>query len=103
MNERDKLYLMRSIRFSKQKSAFQSFKTKDVSNFKLAFDLASYIIYLMSRQDNATFDKCLENYLRPPYETSSLLHASRAVYFSLLYKSEIIIKQVRLISPQLPS
>ena len=45
---------MRSIRFSKQKS-FHSFKTNDVSNFKLAFDLASYIIYLMSRQDNATF------------------------------------------------
>ena len=45
---------MRSIRFSKQKS-FHSFKTNDVSNFKLAFDLASYIIYLISRQDNATF------------------------------------------------
>ena len=45
---------MRSIRFSKQKS-FHSFKTKGVSNFKTAFDLALYIVYRMSRQDNATF------------------------------------------------
>ena len=53
MNKRDKLYLMRSIRFSKQKSC-HSFKTKGVSNFKTAFDLASYFVYWMSRQDNAT-------------------------------------------------
>ena len=45
---------MRSISFSKQKS-FRSFKTKGVSNFKTAFDLASYIVYRMSCQDNATF------------------------------------------------
>ena len=47
---------MRSIRFSKQKS-FHSFKTKGVSNFKTAFNLALYnlIVYWMSRQDNATF------------------------------------------------
>ena len=38
INERDKLYLMRSIRFSKQKS-FHSFKTKGVSNFKTALTL----------------------------------------------------------------
>ena len=52
--ERDKLYLIRSIRFSKQKS-FHSFKTKGVSDFKTAFDLALHIVYRMSRQDNATF------------------------------------------------
>ena len=46
--------MMRSIRFSKQKS-FHSFKTKGVRNFKTAFDLALYILYRMSRQDNATF------------------------------------------------
>ena len=45
---------MRSIRFSKQKS-FHSFKTKGVSNFKTAFDLALYIVYRMSHQDNTTF------------------------------------------------
>ena len=45
---------MRSIRLSKQKS-FHSFKTKGVSNFKTAFDLTSYTVYRMSRQDNATF------------------------------------------------
>ena len=45
---------MRSVRFSKQKS-FHSFKTKGVSNFKTAFDLALYIVYRMSGQDNATF------------------------------------------------
>ena len=54
INERGKLYLMRSIRLSKQKS-FHSFKTKGVSNFKTAFDLASYFVYWMSCQDNATF------------------------------------------------
>ena len=46
--------MMRSIRFSKQKS-FHSFKTKGVRKFKTAFDLALYILYRMSRQDNATF------------------------------------------------
>ena len=45
---------MRSIRSSKQKS-FHSFKTQGVSNFKTAFDLALYIGYRISRQDNATF------------------------------------------------
>ena len=45
---------MRSIRFSEQKS-FHSLKTKGVSNFKTAFDLASYTVYWMSHQDNATF------------------------------------------------
>ena len=47
---------MRSIRFSKQKY-FHSLKTKGVSNFKTAFNLASYTVYWMSRQDNATFRK----------------------------------------------
>ena len=74
---------MGSKRFSKQKS-FHSFKTKGVNNFKIAFDLASYTVYRMSRQDNAPFveqslstevvsyfylpscfDKCPENYSKP--------------------------------------
>ena len=42
---------MLSIRFSKQKS-FHSFKTKGVSNFRTAFDLASYNVHRMSRQDS---------------------------------------------------
>ena len=99
INERDKLYLMRSIRFSKQKS-FHSSKTKGVSDFKTAFDLASYFVHRMSCQDNATFVEqsqelsatliylnFLTNVLKiikTTCETSLLLHALHDVYLSML-------------------
>ncbi len=104
--ERDKLYLRSSIRFSKQTSftiglcetvirqRLTSFAREKygISYIRLIPDvmLQDYVTFVQQsfkRQKlSATFSICyfLKKLFRPPWETSSTLHALLAVYFVVL-------------------